>query len=230
MAKKRRKQKEEEESYEFKMPEFDEEEYLRKEVRDSKTLFVTFVYGVLIAFVSFGLNFVDVALAALVGFIAIIFIRHLYPLIGVDSSLLEKKQWATNIIFYIFTWLLVWIILSNPPFSDFQEPTIKSNGIYFGSPGNWTRLNDTNGGDLDYQVNVSVNITVRDNVDVDESSVRIIIMHGESEIANAKMESKGNDRYVFVINNLAQSDHHFTIYAKDVNDHESSFKGTFKVN
>jgi hypothetical protein len=72
MAKKRKKQKEEE-SYEFKMPEFDEEEYLRKEVRDSKTLFVTFIYGVLIAFVSFSLNFVDVALAALVGFIAVIF-------------------------------------------------------------------------------------------------------------------------------------------------------------
>ncbi|MEE9151359.1 MAG: hypothetical protein V3U20_05945, partial [Thermoplasmata archaeon] len=101
MAKKRKKEKKEE-GYEFKMPEFDEEEYLKKEVRDARSLIVTFVYAVLIAVVSFGLTFVDAALAALVGFIGIVFLRHIYPIIGVDTTLIEKKQWAGNIIMYLF--------------------------------------------------------------------------------------------------------------------------------
>ena len=131
MAKKRKKQKEEEESYEFKFPEFDEEEYLRKEVRETKALFTTFFYAALVGIVSSLLRSTDVALAALVGIIGIILLRHIYPLIGINTSLFEKKQWGTNIIFYIFTWLLIWIILANPPFADIQAPNIKSDGIYF---------------------------------------------------------------------------------------------------
>ena len=38
MAKKRKKEKQEKEGYEYKPPEFDEEEYLRKEVRDTGRL------------------------------------------------------------------------------------------------------------------------------------------------------------------------------------------------
>jgi hypothetical protein len=97
MAKKRKRQKEEEEVYEFKMPEFDEEEYLRKELRDTKTLYITFAYGVAIAFVSFGFSFFDPAIGALFGFLGIIFLRHIYTLIKVDTSLLEKKQCLDHI-------------------------------------------------------------------------------------------------------------------------------------
>ncbi|MEE9118811.1 MAG: hypothetical protein V3U02_09520, partial [Calditrichia bacterium] len=132
MAKKRKKEKKEE-GYEFKMPEFDEEEYLKKEVRDAKTFFITFVYAAMIALVSFGLTFVDVAAAVLVGFIAIIFLRHIYPMLGIDTSLIEKKQWAGNIIMFIFTWLAIWILLSNPPFSDSASPTIDHVEVYYGT-------------------------------------------------------------------------------------------------
>jgi hypothetical protein len=98
---------------------------------------------------------------------------------------LEKKQWATNIIFYIFTWLLVWIILSNPPFSDFQEPTIKDNEIYFGSPGNWTKLNNSNVAELNYTKDVSINVTIIDNVEIDTSSIRISIIKEDAELVNS---------------------------------------------
>jgi hypothetical protein len=102
--------------------------------------------------------------------------------------------------------------------------------IYFGSEGNWTRLNDDNAGNLTYLDNVSINVTVRDNVEVDENSVRIVIRDRGSVIADARMESKGNDRFVFVIGNLTQTSYDYTISAKDVNDHESSLKGSFWVN
>ncbi len=227
MAKKRKKQTEEEESYEFQMPEFDEEEYLRKEVRETKTLFITFFYAAMIGIASWGLRFVDLASSILLGFIAIVFLRHIYPLFKINTSLLEKKQWGTNIIFYIFTWLLIWIILTNPPFSDFQSPTIKSDGIYFGTDGNWTRLNETN--QISYGQNVSINFTVRDNVDVDDSSVRVIILQGEVEVPHQGVEKIGKDKYSVIVTQPAPSLHHYTIYATDTNDQESDYKGTFEV-
>jgi hypothetical protein len=230
MAKKRKKEKVEE-GYEFKMPEFDEEEYLRKEVRDSKALFVTFGYAVLIGFVSFGLSFLDIALAALVGFIAIVFLRHLYPLVKVDTTKLEKKQWAGNIIMYLFAWLAVWILLTNPPFSDFASPTIKEDGIYFGSPGNWTKYNESN--EIEYWMNVSINATIVDNVEVDEDTITIVIKEKEGDVFIEKERGSMNlidkNKYAYVISNLNQRLHEYTITVKDVNGHESSLSGTFFV-
>ena len=225
MAKKRKKEKEE--GYEFKMPEFDEEEYLKKEVRDAKTIFVTFIYAALIAIVSFGLTFVDVALAVLVGFIGIVFLRHIYPLIGVDTSLLEKKQWAGNILMYLFTWLAIWILLTNPPFSDFAAPTIKDDGIYFGGSGNWTKLNDTN--NIPFGTNVSINTTIADNVKVDAETITIIIERNDVEIERGSMGRIGKNKYAYVINNIGQGRHQYKITAKDINDHKASFGGTFNV-
>ena len=230
MAKKRKKVKDEE-GYEFKTPEFDEEEYLRKEVRDAKALFVTFVYAALIGLASFGLSFVDVALAALVGFIAIVFLRHIYPLIGVDTSSLEKKQWAGNILMYLFTWLAIWILLTNPPFSDFAAPTIENVDIYFGEPGNWTKLNDTN--TIFYTMNVSINATIVDNVEVDEDTITIIIKEKEGDVFIEKergpMNSNGKNKYVYVVSNLRQRLYEYTIIAKDINGHEASLSRNFDV-
>jgi hypothetical protein len=232
MAKKRKKEKPEE-GYEFKMPEFDEEEYIRKEVRDSKALFVTFIYAVLIGFVSFGLSFLDIALAVLVGFIAIVFLRHLYPLVKVDTTKLEKKQWAGNIIMYIFAWLAVWILLTNPPFSDFAAPTIKEDGIYFGSEGNWTKLTDDNKDNLSWGMDVSINATIVDNVEVDEDTITIIIKEKEGDVFIEKergpMNSNGKNKYVYVVSNLKQRLYEYTIIVKDINGHETSLSGHFTV-
>lgn len=228
MAKKRKKVKDEE-GYEFKTPEFDEEEYLRKEVRDAKALFVTFVFAALIGLASFGLSFVDVALAALVGFIAIVFLRHIYPLIGVDTATLEKKQWAGNILMYLFTWLAIWILLTNPPFSDFAAPTIKDEGIYFGGPGNWTLLNEDTMVNFTFGTNVSINATIADNVKVDAETITIIIERNDVEIERGSMEKIGKNKYAYVIYNIGQGKHKYTITAKDTNDHEASFEGTFNV-
>jgi hypothetical protein len=228
MAKKRKKQKEEEESYEFKLPEFDEEEYLRKELRETKTLFITFFYAALIGIVSSFLRPIDVAISILVGIIGIVFLRHIYPLLRINTALLEKKQWATNIIFYIFTWLLIWIILTNPPFADIQAPNIKTDGIYFiNDDGNWSKIND----DLDFGFgdNVSFNFTVVDNVEVDETTVRIIVVHNDVEIVDAPMENNGGNKYVYVLQNVDQGRHEYKISAKDTNNLEETLSGYFIV-
>jgi hypothetical protein len=232
MAKKRRKEKTEE-VFEFKMPEFDEEEYIKKEVRDAKALFVTFGYAVVIAIASFGLSFVDIALAALLGFVAIVFLRHIYPLVGIDTTLLEKKQWGGNIIMYIFTWLAIWILLSNPPFSDFADPTIKDADIYFEEDfGNWTRY-DSNVNNLTFGMNISINATIADNVKIDEESIKIKIerREGESfvEIESGDMNRIKKHRYAYQLHDIDQGLHRYTISAKDINGHEKSLSITFNV-
>lgn len=227
MAKKRKREREVE-GYEFKMPEFDEKEFIKKEVRESKVLFVTIGYGALMGILSFGLTFVDIALAALVGFIAIVFLRHIYPRLGVDTSLLEKKTWAGNIVMYLFTWLAIWILLVNPPFSDFGEPTIKDVEIYFGSPGNWTRLNESN--NISIGTNASINATIKDNVDVQEDTIEITIRLNEVDIVeNQPMVSLGKHKYAYVLNNVGQGMHEYTIIAKDINGHEAKYSGSFPV-
>jgi len=225
MAKKRKKVKDEE-GYEFKTPEFDEEEYLRKEVRDAKALFVTFIFAALIGLASFGLTFVDVALAALVGFIAIVFLRHIYPLIGIDTTTLEKKQWAGNILMYLFTWLAIWILLTNPPFSDFASPIIEVDGVYFeADSGNWTRLNDSNKSDIDFGTNISINVTIVDNEEVDKDTIRITIKIGEVEITPSggdRMTRTGNNEYSYVFSADPLRKYDYTITASDINNREAS--------
>lgn len=232
MAKKRKKEKAEE-AFEFKMPEFDEEEYIKKEVRDAKALFVTFGYAVVIALASFGLSFVDIALAALLGFVAIIFLRHIYPLVGVDTTSLEKKQWAGNIIMYLFAWLAIWILLSNPPFSDFADPTIKDVEIYFKEDlGNWTRY-DLNENNLTFGMNISINATIADNVEIDEESIKIKIerREGESfvEIESGDMKRIRKYKYAYQLYDIDQGLHRYTITARDINGREKSLSKTFNV-
>jgi hypothetical protein len=233
MAKKKKKEKEEE-SYEFKMPEFDETEFLKKEVRDAKSLLVTFGYALLIGIISFGLAFFNIALSVLVGIIAVPFLRHIYLQIGIDISLIEKKQWAGNIALYVFTWLAIWILLTNPPFSDIAAPTINGDSVYFGSPGNWTEYNETTKTYLVFGMNVSINVTVVDNTKVDASSVMISIQKREGnlfvEIERGQMEKRGKNEYIYILSDIQQGQHRYTITANDMNDYQTTKSGTFNVN
>ena len=51
---KRRKDKDEEEDKAFKLPKFDEEAFIKRERRNIKTTFISFMFGIIIAAISFG--------------------------------------------------------------------------------------------------------------------------------------------------------------------------------
>ena len=224
MAKKRKKEKPEKEGFEYKPPEFDEQEYLKKEVRDTKALLVTIAYAALIGIASYGVMFTEVALAALLGIIAVVFLRHIYPLVGVDTSAIEKKQWAGNIIMYLFTWLAVWVLLTNPPFSDIAGPTFKDEQLYFEeSPGNWTEWN--NSVELPGQTNMRYEVTIVDNVEVDVDSARITIMVEDKEQTDAggSYMSRQGTRYSYEFIYNGSGLYEFTVSAKDVNENREKY-------
>ena len=226
MAKKRKKEKQEKDGFEYKPPEFDEEEYLRKEIRDTRALLVTIAYAALIGIASFGVMFTEMALAVLLGIIAIVFLRHIYPLVGVDTSSLEKKQWGGNIVMYLFTWLAVWILLTNPPFSDIAGPTVKNDEIYYElNPGNWILYDDDSKGNLTGGMNISINVTIVDNVEVDPDTVSITIMLVDEEITSpggSAMSHEGS-RYWYVFPFNETGTYIYTITAKDVNGNKDKY-------
>jgi len=128
---KRRKGKDEEEDKPFKMPKFDEEAFLKRERRNIKANFIAFLFGVLMALICFGFWVLNSdnpglrwILVALVGIFSISFIRYFYLKLNIDISDFTKKNWFFAYATYLFTWLLVFMIVVNPPFYDDESPLV----------------------------------------------------------------------------------------------------------
>ncbi len=130
MAKKRKKGKEkEEEEYEFIPPEFDEKEFIGKELRDSKAVIITVVYAILLGVVAgviSALNRSFVGLAFIVVIAGILTLKLVYEFMGIDTKNFQRRNWAGNIGTFFFTFLAIWILLMNTPFSDHTNPVVNN--------------------------------------------------------------------------------------------------------
>jgi len=129
---KRRKEKDEEEEPDFKVPKFDEEKFLKKERRNIKTLFISFLFGLVMAVITFGFwtllqgHFLRWDLVFLLAVVNAVWIRYLFTRLDIDFTDFGKKQWFTTYAVYFFTWLLVFIVIVNPPFYDEDSPKIEA--------------------------------------------------------------------------------------------------------
>ncbi len=122
MAKKKRivKEQAEEEDYEFVPPEFDEKEFILKDIYGTKVLIVVAVMAVIIGVLcsclqrmsdSYGLY-----LGLLLLFLAAFVQKKLLSLLGFKPEYLETKTMIGNYIMFILLGLGVWILMVNPPF------------------------------------------------------------------------------------------------------------------
>jgi len=133
MAKKR-KEKDEDEDKPFKLPKFDEEAFLKRERKNIKATVIAFLFGCLMALICFafwalmssaGQSSLKWPLVFLLCISSAVFLRHIYLRIHLDTSDFTKKNWFTSYAIYIFTWLIVLIILVNPPFYDDDRPRVE---------------------------------------------------------------------------------------------------------
>ena len=136
MAKKRHKA---EEKVVFKKPDFDEKEYMRKELLNAKVGIITFFYAIPFGVVSWQLTLADLSIFGfLVVIMGILSLRYVYPYLGVDVEKFEKKTWFGNGAVLVFTWLSIWVLLLNPPFSDMASPDITNVQVSGNDGVNWT--------------------------------------------------------------------------------------------
>lgn len=173
MAKKRHRT---EEKVVFKKPDFDEKEYMRKELLNAKVGIITFFYALPYGIVSWQLTLADLSI---LGFLAVIVgilsLKYVYPYFGIDVEDFEKKTWFGNGAVLVFTWLSIWVLLLNPPFSDMASPDITSVQV-LGSSVNWTKV--SRGANVNLPVlsgddNVRIKAKVVDNVGISRVEIQI---------------------------------------------------------
>ena len=134
MAKRRKEKDEKDEDKPFKIPKFDEQAFLKKERRNIKALFIAFFFGCLVALISFGFwalmsgsgeTNLRWPLVLIFGIFTASFIRYIYLRLNLDVSHFTKKNWFTTYAIYFFAWLIVLIVLVNPPFYDDEVPRVE---------------------------------------------------------------------------------------------------------
>lgn len=131
MAKRRKEKDEESDDKPFKAPKFDEKEFIRKEKINIRATFIAFLFGSLMALVCFGFWALMGSgvgfrwtLVLLVAVANATFLRYIFERFKIDVSHFTKKNWFTNIMIYFFTWLLIMIVIVNPPFYDDESPLV----------------------------------------------------------------------------------------------------------
>lgn len=121
MARKRRVYKKpvEEEEYEFTPPEFDELEFIHKDLYTARILFVVtvlaFVIGIFASFLhkATGMWYVG----ALLLFLTVAAMKQFLTLLRFEPDLLEGKTMVGNYALFLLLSLGIWILLINPPFA-----------------------------------------------------------------------------------------------------------------
>jgi hypothetical protein len=129
MAKKRKKDKaKKEDEYEFKPPEFDEKEFIRKELRDTRTVLITVGYAALFGIAATLLAHLSnrlIGISFLLVFVGIYSLKFFYPLLKIRTDEFLKKNWAGNVAWFFLTFLAVWILTFNYPISDKADPKVE---------------------------------------------------------------------------------------------------------
>lgn len=124
MAKKKRivKEEDKEEEYEFVPPEFDEKEFILKDLYATKITIVVAVLAVIIGVLCSCLQkmFIDGQIGLYIG-LALLFLgafvqKKLLSLLGFKPEYLETKTMIGNYILFLLFGLGVWILMINAPF------------------------------------------------------------------------------------------------------------------
>lgn len=129
MAKKRKEEKDEED-IDFKLPKFDEKKFIQKEKRNIKTLFISVLLGFVISLISFGFwallseSFLRWELVLVFGVFNASWLKYIFIRLNIDLTDFGRKGWVSSYAMYFFTWLIVLIILVNPPFYDDESPQV----------------------------------------------------------------------------------------------------------
>lgn len=123
----RRKRKDEEPDWV--PPEFDEVGYMRKEIEGARAAVATIAWAVVGAIAAFLLYSVSPFLAFFAGIAVGFGMYFVFPLFGIRTESFKRRDWTSHGVTYFFAWLAFWIVLLNPPFGDFTDPTVQGVSV-----------------------------------------------------------------------------------------------------
>jgi len=206
VAKKRQQKIINKEEREFEFPEFDKEEFMKNEMRGAKTTMIGAGFGVAMAFVSYGIAFASPGVAFLVGLISMAMLKFVFESLNIDLTDFGWKGWAGSGAVYFFTWLMVWILISNPPISDLAPPELHGSGVFLEN-GNATMVFNQSYNEIGAPVvtliantmaRVSIVAVATDNDEL--SSVKITIIHNDTTtlVADQQMRKGEPENYNIV--------------------------------
>ena len=220
---KRRHEAEHEDEEVFRMPDFDKEEYVKEEINRAKASMVPVILGIVFGIIS-ALVFISLSsslswpVGAAFGILGIFLIKPMFPMFRVDVSMLKKKDFLGHGAIYLFTWLVLFILLLNPPFADFTAPSVGNVHLegLDNSTGNWTVV--SSGSNMSSFSEFRVVALVSDNVAV--RSVEISIDGSDWK----EMQMVQDGAYICPIS--YSQPFAYSIKASDINGHEVLVNGT----
>jgi hypothetical protein len=223
---KRRKEKDEDEEKPFKIPKFDEEAFVKRERRNIKTTFLAFLFGCLMALVCFGFwalmgnetNF-RWPLILLVGIANAAFLRYIFLRLNIDLTDFSRRNWFSTYGIYFFTWLLVFIVFTNPPFYDDESPRIE-----------FVSLPDIQ----EFGGYVLIVAKITDNVRVDYDEITLTITDPDDNVTTISPTKFDIEKIISIFeiknpDNLT-GEFSYVLTAKDVNGQIKKTSGTFSYN
>jgi hypothetical protein len=219
MAKRRKEEGEQQEQLDFQIPKFDEEAFMKRERRNIKTMFISFLFGLLLAVICFGFfvllvgSFLQWELVLLVGVVNMVWLRYIFLRLGIDLSEFGRRGWLTSYATYFFTWLLVLVVLVNPPFYDSEAPHVDLAVL----PGV-----QEPGGTIFFAAHIV------DNVGVNAQGIRLAITDPNGTVSTPSFAFSHNIlRYTYENPTNMTGTYQYTLTASDVNGHKTAVNGSF---
>jgi hypothetical protein len=216
---KRRKEGTEEEHLDFQIPKFDEEAYLKKERRNIKTIFISFLLGLLIAVICFGFwalmqgSFLRWELVLLVGVVNAIWLRYIFLKLNLDLTDFGRKGWLSAFATYFITWLLILTILANPPFYDDEAPKVDAIVL----PG----MQEPGG-------TILIAAHIVDNVGVKKEGINFTMTDPNGTTTSPAFTFENSIfRYTYENPTNLSGSYNYTFVVSDVNSHTTTASGSF---
>ena len=229
-----KKKKEEEPVFEF--PKFDRAEYIRNDFRDSKIAFIAIPFGMLIAIITHYMisSGLSNRMAMMVGFSAPIVLIRIIPFIVKMEEFPIKKMFGPAMTCF-FTWLGIFILLSNPPFQDIASPVITEFGLYDYDVGEstWKELDKDENDEYNIPANspFTITILVLDNDEVD--NVNFTIYGDNGNLMPLELEDGFPDghenRWHYTHGGLSAGEYTIQILATDVEGNSEQITREFIV-
>jgi hypothetical protein len=220
MAKRRKEKDDEEEKLEFNIPKFDEEKFLKKEREKIKVSFLSFIFGFIVALISFGFwallsnNPIQWTLVFLFGFFTAAWLNYIFNRLNIDIELIGRRGMITTYFIYIFTWIFVLIILVNPPFYDNEPPKIEVITL--------PDIQEING-------SVKIVAQITDNAGIQNNKVQFSLTHNDSIIVNSSY-SLNKSIFLYEYDNTEDliGEFTYTIIVNDNSGFEEKIIGKFE--